>query len=157
MELGKTKTLKGLSCGHDVEVREITVDTLEEFVGVFLKIYGDDSQEFSFLDMIREFKEKLPLVCSIEQNQVGKLTMSQIIAIWEAFKEVNSDFLQILEGMGVKIQSAEILKKSQSIESDTSYPRNQTEQEESQTDKTERQEPSISPKEYMEKQASQVS
>ena len=168
MRLAKTKMVPGVLTDEGVEVREINVETLESCAEIFIKIYGGgDEVEFSLVDFIKEFKEKLPMVCSIEKDQIGQLSMSEIKAIFEACKEVNNDFLLILEALGMKVKGLEIEKKSEEsknepprklpdIEKPTESHPNQVESEKSQNEpqeKTEREfAPSLSPVEFLAKQ-----
>lgn len=152
MRIAKSKTVAGiLSEDGVVEVREIDLDTLESIAELFVKYWGDKDENFSFFQLIKEFKEKICLISSVKEEETGKLTLSEVRAIFEVFKEVNPDFLLILEFIGLQIPTgaevqekikSEVTKSEVSTKNSTELLPNQKEQSDQQSDKSERIEPS---------------
>jgi hypothetical protein len=94
-----TKTFKIEGYDKSFEVKELKV---KEIIGLMA---GDES----VLDdlSIEKFKELatdkfLPIASNIEFNELEEMTPSELIEVWDHFKEVNKSFFDLAQKMGLQ-------------------------------------------------------
>lgn len=83
-----TKTIK--IDGEEITVKELRVKDLRKIM--------DSMDDFSGLDQALEL---LPMATSLTPEQIEEMAPSELGRVWDAFKEVNAFFLEILEKSGL--------------------------------------------------------
>lgn len=89
MRKSKTVDIEGL--GKPVTVYELTVQDVLDLMdgGGDDKSVGDTVQDFC-----RVVDAKLPRICTLNAEDLRRMAPSEMEAIWDAFKEVNSSFFR---------------------------------------------------------------
>lgn len=98
--MAKSKTIK-------IDDREITVKELKVKV-VRLWFEMSETKEDNIMTIINQF---LPLVTNLKIEDVEDMAPSELKLIWEAFKEVNADFLEWVEHLGITKMLGSLIQK----------------------------------------------
>lgn len=97
----KSKTVK-------IDDKEITVKELRvKDIRTLLEI-AEKAEEDDFL---KEVETLLPLVIDIKLNDIEEMAPSEIKILWEAFQEVNADFLSVIGRLGIKETFTSFVRK----------------------------------------------
>ncbi|SPD72565.1 hypothetical protein PITCH_A140045 [uncultured Desulfobacterium sp.] len=84
----KSKTIK-------VDDKEIVVKELR------VKDIRKIAEEAEKDDVEKRIPELLPLATDLALHEMEDMAPSELKVVWEAFKEVNADFLSVMEGLGI--------------------------------------------------------
>ena len=97
----KTKTIK-------VDAREITIRELR--VKDIRKIL--ESTENDASDMLTQAEALLPLVTDLKLKEIEDMAPSELKILWDAFREVNSDFLALTGRLGIGEALKDFVRKN---------------------------------------------
>lgn len=87
----KTKIIK-------IDNKEITIKELRvKDIRTVLEI-AENAEEDDFL---KQAETLLPLVTDIKRDDIEEMAPSEIKILWEAFREVNADFLSVIGRLGI--------------------------------------------------------
>jgi len=96
----KTKTV-------ELDGRKITVKELRlKDIRLILEIAEKEDE-----DLLRQAERLLPLAADLDLEDFDEMAPSEIRVVWEAFREVNADFLSLTERLGVGRALGDFLRK----------------------------------------------
>jgi len=88
----KSKTVK-------IDEKEITVKELRvKDIRTVLEIAEHAEED----DLLKQAEALLPLVTDIKLDDIEEMAPSEIKILWEAFREVNADFLSVIGRLGIE-------------------------------------------------------
>ena len=94
----KTKTIK--IDGEEITVKELRVKDLRKIL--------DTASDFSGIEQVLDM---LPMATDLAQEKIEDMAPSELGRVWDAFKEVNAFFLDLVEKSGmVKVMKSSIQK-----------------------------------------------
>jgi len=88
----KSKTVK-------IDDKEITVKELRVKDIRFILETAEHAEDD---DLLKQTNTLLPLVADIKLDDIEVMAPSEIKILWEAFQEVNADFLSVIGRLGIK-------------------------------------------------------
>ena len=100
----KTETIK-------IDDREIVIKELR--VKDIRKILEATEKESE--DVLNQIESLLPLATDLKLKDMEDMAPSELKTLWEAFREVNADFLSLIERLGIQVfRPNEALRMTQS-------------------------------------------
>jgi hypothetical protein len=86
----KTKIVK--IDNKEITVRELRVKDIRQVL---------DLSDNAATDIMKDAETLLPLATDISLAELEEMAPSEIKVLWDAFKEVNADFLALIERLGI--------------------------------------------------------
>lgn len=96
----KTKTIK--IGDREITVKELRVKDIRQIL---------ETAENENDDFLKQIEGLLPLVTDLKLKDMEDMAPSELKVLWEAFREVNSDFLSLTERLGVGGALKDFLQK----------------------------------------------
>lgn len=76
----------------EITVKELKVKDIREILNIG-ETLGND--------ILKDIERLLPFAADIKPEDLGEMAPSEIKLLWEDFKEVNADFLAVVERLGI--------------------------------------------------------
>ena len=96
----KIKTIKIYE--KEITIKELRVKDIRKMIAMS-ETPGDD--------ILGDVGKLLPLTVDISPQELEELAPSEIKMLWEGFKEVNADFLAVIERLGIARTFESLIKK----------------------------------------------
>lgn len=77
---------------REITVKELRVKDIREILTIG-ETLGDD--------ILKDIGRLLPFAADIKPENLEEMAPSEIMLLWEGFKEVNADFLAVIERLGI--------------------------------------------------------
>ena len=97
----KTKILK--IDDKEIIVKELRVKDIREIL-----LIGEGLEDG---DILKNIEKLLPYAADIKLEELECMAPSEIKTIWEGFKEVNADFLAVIERLGIAKTFESLIRK----------------------------------------------
>ncbi len=85
----------------EITVKELRVKDIREIL-----IAGEEAGE----NILADIERLLPYASDIKPEELEEMAPSEIKLLWEDFKEVNADFLEVIERLGITKTFGSLIK-----------------------------------------------
>lgn len=90
--------------GKDIVVKELTV---KQVLGLFSKD-GAKFGDITLPDVVDKFQDLLPIATGMTADELMEMAPSELVTIYDTFKEVNAVFFEVLASLGITKILAEV-------------------------------------------------